>query len=83
MRFNQGKGPLKIASELKMRGINTFDLSVFDWFQLAKEIRQRKFGDLYSLDFTTHLTSLGSFSLKEKLNINKMSKIYFIIKILF
>ena len=51
MRFNQGKGPVKIASELKMRGINTFDLSVFDWFHLAKEIRQRKFGDLSSLDF--------------------------------
>ena len=51
MRFNQGKGPVKIASELKMRGLNTFDLSVFDWFQLAKEIRQRKFGDLSSLDF--------------------------------
>ena len=51
MRFNQGKGPVKIASELKMRGINTYDLSVFDWFQLAKEIRQRKFGDLSSLDF--------------------------------
>lgn len=51
MRFNQGKGPVKISSELKMRGINTFDLSVFDWFQLAKEIRQRKFGDLSSLDF--------------------------------
>ena len=46
MRFNQGKGPVKIASELKMRGINSFDLSIFDWFQLAKEIRQRKFGDL-------------------------------------
>ena len=51
MRFNQGKGPVKISSELKMRGINTFDLSVFDWFQLAKEIRQRKFGDFSSLDF--------------------------------
>ena len=51
MRFNQGKGPVKIASELKMRGINTFDLSVFDWFQLAKEMRQRKFGELSSLDF--------------------------------
>ena len=51
MRFNQGKGPVKIASELKIRGINTFDLSVFDWFQLAKEIRQRKFGDLSSIDF--------------------------------
>ena len=45
MRFNQGKGPVKITSELKMRGVNSFDLSNFDWFQLAKEIRQRKFGD--------------------------------------
>ena len=51
MRFNQGKGPVKITSELKMRGVNSFDLSDFDWFQLAKEIRQRKFGDLSSLDF--------------------------------
>ena len=49
MRFNQGKGPVKIASELKMRGIDTFDLSIFDWFKLAKEIRQRKFGDASSL----------------------------------
>ncbi len=51
MRFNQGKGPVKIASELKMRGINTFDSSAFDWFQLAKEIRQKKFGDASSLDY--------------------------------
>ena len=51
MRFNQGKGPVKIASELKMRGIDTFDLSIFDWFKLAKEIRQRKFGDASTLDY--------------------------------
>ena len=51
MRFNQGKGPVNIASELKMRGIDTFDLSIFDWFKLAKEIRQRKFGDASSLDY--------------------------------
>ena len=51
MRFNQGKGPVKIASELKMRGIDTFDLSIFDWFKLAKEIRQRKYGDASSLDY--------------------------------
>ena len=51
MRFNQGKGPVKIAAELKMRGIDTFDLSIFDWFKLAKEIRQRKFGDASSLDY--------------------------------
>ena len=51
MRFNQGKGPIKIALELKMRGINTFDLSAFDWYQLAKEIRQKKFGDVSSLEY--------------------------------
>lgn len=51
MRFNQGKGPVKIASELKMRGIDTFDLSIFDWFKLAKEIRQKKYGDASSLDY--------------------------------
>ena len=51
MRFNQGKGPIKIALELKMRGIKTFDLSAFDWFQLAKEIRQKKFGDASSLEY--------------------------------
>ena len=51
MRFNQGKGPVRIASELKMKGINTFDLSAFDWFELAKEIRQKKFGNQLSLDY--------------------------------
>ena len=51
MRFNQGKGPVKIVSELKMKGINTFDLSAFDWFELAKEIRQKKFGNHLSLDY--------------------------------
>ena len=51
MRFNQGKGPVRIISELKIRGINTFDLSIFDWFQLAKEIRQKKFGNKLSLDY--------------------------------
>ncbi len=44
MRFNQGKGPVKIALELKQRGIEYFNLSEFDWFLLAKEIRQKKFG---------------------------------------
>ena len=51
MRFNQGKGPVRIATELKMKGINTFDLSAFDWFELAKEIRQKKFGNQLSLDY--------------------------------
>ena len=51
MRFNQGKGPVRIASELKLRGISSFNLSDFDWFKSAKEIRKKKFGDLASLDF--------------------------------
>ena len=42
MRFNQGKGPLKIASELKLRGISSFNLSDFDWFKSAREIRKKK-----------------------------------------
>ena len=51
MRYNQGKGPIKIASELKFRGISTFDLSDYDWFKSAKEIREKKFGDSSSIDF--------------------------------
>ncbi|ALE01536.1 regulatory protein RecX [Candidatus Pseudothioglobus singularis] len=51
MRFNQGKGPVRIASELKLRGISSFNLSDFDWFKSAKEIRKKKFGDIVSLDF--------------------------------
>ena len=51
MRHNQGKGPLKIVSELKQRGINKFNLDVFDWFKLAKEVRNKKFGDTPPQDF--------------------------------
>ena len=51
MRFNQGKGPVKIASELKLRGISSFNLSDFDWFKSAEEIRKKKFGDIVSSDF--------------------------------
>ena len=41
MRFNQGKGPVRIASELKLRGISSSNLSDFDWFKSAKEIRKK------------------------------------------
>ncbi len=44
MRFNQGKGPVKISLELKQRGIDQFDLSEFDWFDLAKTVREDKYG---------------------------------------
>ncbi len=44
MRFGQGKGPLLIAIELKDRGIHDFDLSIRDWFNLAREVRRKKYG---------------------------------------
>ena len=53
MRYNQGKGPVKISFELKKRGIESFDLSNFDWFELAKEVREKKFGKNLSLDYQT------------------------------
>ena len=53
MRYNQGKGPVLISSELKKRGITSFDLSIFDWFELAKEVREKKFGENLSLDYKT------------------------------
>ena len=51
MRYNQGKGPLKIAFELKRRGIKKFNLTAFNWSKLAKEVRIKKFGHGTSLDF--------------------------------
>lgn len=53
MRYNQGKGPVIISSELKKRGIESFDLSIIDWFELAKEVRQKKFGQNIPLDYKT------------------------------
>ena len=51
MRFNQGKGPIKISLDLKQRGIDQFDLSEFDFYTLARQIRQQKFGQVVPSDF--------------------------------
>ncbi|SMN15453.1 Regulatory protein RecX [uncultured Candidatus Thioglobus sp.] len=51
MRFNQGKGPIKIIVELKQRGIDQFDLSGYDFYTLARNIRERKFGKQVPIDF--------------------------------
>jgi len=53
MRYNQGKGPIIISSELKNRGIESFDLSIFDWLELAKEVREKKFGKNLPSDYKT------------------------------
>ena len=51
MRFNQGKGPIKISVDLKQRGINHFDLSVYDFYALAQQIRVTKYGDKIPSDY--------------------------------
>ena len=53
MRYNQGKGPVIISSELRKRGIENFDLSIFDWFELVKEVRKKKFGHNLPSDYKT------------------------------
>ncbi len=53
MRYNQGKGPVIIASELSRRGIESFDLSIIDWFELVKEVRKKKFGQNLPSDYKT------------------------------
>ncbi len=44
-RFNQGKGSIKIAMDLKQQGIENFDLSEYDFFALAKQVRIAKYGE--------------------------------------
>jgi regulatory protein len=51
MRFNQGKGSIKISFDLKQRGISQFDLSKFDFYTLAKNIRKQKFGQQQPKDY--------------------------------
>ena len=51
MRFNQGKGPVKISMELKSRGISEFDLTLYNWFELAKDVKSKKFGDSRFLEY--------------------------------
>jgi len=51
MRFNQGKGPIKISVDLKQRGISHFDLSMFDFYALAQKIRITKFGGEIPSDY--------------------------------
>ncbi|MCH9745985.1 MAG: recombination regulator RecX [Proteobacteria bacterium] len=51
MRFNQGKGPIKISLDLKQRGIDRFDMSEYDFYALAYKIRKQKFGQAVPSDF--------------------------------
>ena len=56
-RVNQGKGPVRIRSELGQRGLDDglieqgLDEAGEDWYLLAETVRQQKFGAGYPEDF--------------------------------
>jgi regulatory protein len=57
-RINQGKGPVRIRQELGERGINdglideVLEDAAEDWYALARQIRDKKFGPDLPRDFT-------------------------------
>ena len=57
-RINQGKGPVRIHQELGERGINdgmideVLEDVAEDWFALARQIREKKFGPDLPRDYT-------------------------------
>ena len=57
-RINQGKGPVRVRQELGERGVNVGQIEAVledvaeDWFALARQIRNKKFGSELPRDFT-------------------------------
>jgi len=56
-RINQGKGPQRIRADLRQRGVRehlvegALDEVSVDWYALARETRERKFGRTMPADF--------------------------------
>ena len=54
-RIERGYGPLKIAAELRARGINdsavATNLTETEWVHLAQQVRQRRFGEKIPASF--------------------------------
>lgn len=56
-RASRGQGSIKISNELRQRGVNTSLISKaflnaeVDWFELAQQQREKKFGILKPIDF--------------------------------
>jgi len=56
-RINQGKGPVRIRQELGERGLNAglidgvLEDVTEDWFELARQVRRKKFGSDLPRDF--------------------------------
>lgn len=56
-RINQGKGPVRIRLDLAQKGVSqsviefAIEAAAADWFGLARDVRQRKFGEEQPADF--------------------------------
>jgi regulatory protein len=56
-RINQGKGPVRIRLDLSQRGVAdseveyAIEASAANWYELARDVRQRKFGVDQPFDF--------------------------------
>ena len=56
-RINQGKGPVRIRLDLGQKGLiegiieDVIEEAPVDWFELAREVRLRKFGGEFPTDF--------------------------------
>ena len=56
-RVSRGQGKIKIINELKQRGVNAVLIKIsmqesnVDWFDLANQIRERKFGENIPADY--------------------------------
>ena len=56
-RINQGKGPVRIRLDLVQRGVhdtdveNAIEACAANWYELAQEVRLRKFGEAKPADF--------------------------------
>lgn len=56
-RINQGKGPVRIRTELRERGLDSTEIDIGlddanqDWLQLAKAVRRKKFGSARPANF--------------------------------
>ena len=56
-RINQGKGPVRIRSELREKGVGSgvvdagLEAAEEDWYVLAKDVRLKKFGLAAPLNF--------------------------------
>lgn len=56
-RVSRGQGKIKIINELKLRGVESALINIsmqksgVDWFVLASQIRERKFGETLPMDY--------------------------------